>query len=66
MKILEIRDMKTDELKHEVQRVQQHVFDLRSQAVTEKLENPHQIKLARRDIARMMTVLHNRGIRDVG
>ncbi len=66
MKISEIRDMKTDELKHEVQRVQQHVFELRSQAVTEKLENPHQIKHARRDIARMMTVLHNRGIRDVG
>ncbi len=66
MKISEIRDMKTAELKHEVERVRQHVFELRSQAVTEKLENPHQIKLARRDIARMMTVLHDRGIRDVG
>jgi len=66
MKISEIRDMKTAELKHEVERVRQHVFELRSQAVTEKLENQHQIKLARRDIARMMTVLHDRGIRDVG
>ena len=31
------------------------LFELRSQAVTEKLENPRQIPNLRRDIARILT-----------
>jgi large subunit ribosomal protein L29 len=61
MKTPEIRSMKTNELHAELDRLRRHSFDLRSQAVTEKLENPHQLRWARRDIARVLTVLGERG-----
>ncbi len=61
MKIEIIRAMKTDELHAELERLRRHLFDLRAQAVTEKLEDPTQLAKARRDIARLLTVMHERG-----
>jgi len=61
MKIAEMREMKTPDLHAELDRIRRHLFDLRAQAVTEKLENPHQLKIARKDIARVLTVLGERG-----
>ncbi len=61
MKIGEIRELKTAELHAELERVRRHVFDLRAQAVTEKLANPYQLTAARHDIARVLTVLRERG-----
>ncbi len=61
MKISEIREMKTEELHAELDRMRRHLFDLRSQAVTEKLENPSLITNARKDIARVFTVMQERG-----
>lgn len=61
MKTSEIKDMKTQELHHELERLRRHVFDLRAQAVTEKLENPNQVKETRKTIARVLTVLRQRG-----
>jgi len=61
MKIAEIRDMKLEELHNELDRLRRHLFDLRSQAVTEKLQNPTMLTKARRDIARIFTVLKERG-----
>jgi large subunit ribosomal protein L29 len=61
MKSSEIREMKTAELHAELDRLRRHLFDLRSQAVTEKLENPHQLIEARKDIARILTILRERG-----
>ena len=61
MKIGEIRTMKSAELHVELEQLRRHVFDLRAQAVTEKLVNPYQITQARRDIARILTILRDRG-----
>lgn len=61
MKASEIREMKTEELHAELDRVRRHLFDLRAQAVTEKLENPYQLTQARKDIARILTILKERG-----
>lgn len=61
MKTSEIRSMKTAELRAEVDRLRRHFFDLRSQAVTEKLENPHQLKETQKDVARVLTILRERG-----
>ena len=61
MKISEYRDMRTEELHNELDRVRRRLFDLRAQAVTEKLENPNQLTCARRDVARIFTVLRERG-----
>ena len=61
MKIAEIREMKTEELHSELDRLRRHLFDLRSQAVTENLQNPTMLTEAKRDIARIFTVLRERG-----
>ena len=61
MKISEIREMKTAELHSELDRLRRHRFEPNSQAVTEKLENPNQITQTKRDIARIFTVLRERG-----
>ena len=60
MKIKEIRDLSDDELQIELDRLHRHLFDLRSQSVTEKLEDPTQISKARRDVARILTVKRQR------
>ncbi|HOA75896.1 MAG TPA: 50S ribosomal protein L29, partial [Phycisphaerae bacterium] len=61
MKVSELRQMKTEELYAELERLRRHTFDLRSQAVTEKLHNPSLLTNAKRDIARLLTVLRERG-----
>ncbi|MCP4251770.1 MAG: 50S ribosomal protein L29 [bacterium] len=61
MKIEELREMKTEALHNDLDRLRRHLFDLRGQAVTEKLVNPNQLSQTRRDIARIFTVLQERG-----
>jgi len=60
MKIQEIRQLSDEELHSELQRLRRHLFDLRAQAVTEKLEDPSMLKKTKRDIARILTVLRER------
>ena len=55
MKATETHKLSQEELKVEEQRLRRQLYDLRSQAVTEKLENPRQLRNVRRDIARIMT-----------
>ena len=62
MKISEIRNMTAEELQMEISRLRRHVFDLRSQAVTEKLEDPSMLRKAQRDIARILTVIRQNEI----
>ncbi len=62
MKINEIREKDVDALKHELLDKQKHLFDLRSQAVTEKLEDPTRLGKARRQIAQIKTILRQREI----
>jgi large subunit ribosomal protein L29 len=65
MKIEEIRAMKIDEMHAELERLRRHLFDLRSQAVTEKLEDPTQLRKTRKEIARLLTVLNERGEKNI-
>ena len=61
MVVSEARDMKTEELYMELERLRRRAFDLRSQAVTEKLQDPSMLTKTKRDIARLLTVLRERG-----
>jgi large subunit ribosomal protein L29 len=65
MKIAHLREQKTDELHMELDRLRRHLFDLRSQAVTEKLEDSSQLGKTKKDIARVFTVLRERGEQDI-
>ena len=60
MKVRQYREMSTDELESRLEELQKHLFDLRAQAVTEKLENTNALRNARRDIARIKTVMKAR------
>jgi large subunit ribosomal protein L29 len=60
MKMKEILEKETDHIRHELGEQQKHLFTLRAQAVTEKLEDPSQIGKSRRAIARLKTVLRQR------
>jgi len=57
MKAKQLREMARMELDDRLKELQKQLFDLRSQAVTEKLENCHAVRNTRRDIARVLTVL---------
>ena len=61
MKIAEVRQMSTEELHAELDIQRRRLFDLRAQAVTEKLANPNLVTQTKRDIARIFTVLRERG-----
>ena len=60
MKASEIREMNPDELEGELERLETQLFEIRTQAVTEKLEDPSQITKLKRDIARVKTILRER------
>ena len=60
MKAQQYREMNPDELKDKLEEMQRHLFDLRSQAVTEKLENSKALINVRRDIARIKTIMREK------
>ena len=60
MKASQIRDLRDDELRDTLDDLEKQFFALRSQAVTEKLENSHAIGNARRDIARVKTIIREK------
>ena len=57
MKAQHYREMSKDELEGKLDELQSHLFDLRSQSVTEKLENSKAVMNTKRDIARIKTIL---------
>lgn len=63
MKAEEVHKMSDDELREEGGRLRKRLFELRGQAVTEKLENPRQLGNLRRDIARLETQKRQRELR---
>ena len=60
MKIQEVHELTDEELTVELERLRRHLFDVRAQAVTEKLEDPWLITKAKKDIARILTVQRER------
>ncbi|HLB75307.1 MAG TPA: 50S ribosomal protein L29 [Sedimentisphaerales bacterium] len=57
MKAKNYREMGPDELAAQLEELQRRLFDLRAQAVTEKLENSKAVINVRRDIARIKTIM---------
>lgn len=60
MKAKDIREINPDELQAELDTLQRRFFDIRTQAVTEKLEDPSRLTKIKRDIARFKTILRER------
>jgi len=60
MKMFEIRQMTDEELRKRIIEEENNLVDLRFALATKQLTNTAKIKLTRRDIARMKTVLRER------
>jgi large subunit ribosomal protein L29 len=60
MKIREIREMKIDELEKRISEEEKNMIDLRFSHQLKELTNTAKLKLAKKDIARMKTVLKER------
>ena len=60
MKIHEIREMKTEEIIRKIEEEERNLVDLRFAHQVKELTNTSKLKLVKRDIARMKSVLYDR------
>ena len=60
MKARQLRDLTNDELERKLAETRQELFNLRFQSATGALENPARLRLAKREIARLLTIRHER------
>lgn len=60
MKVAEVREMGVEELERRVTETRRELFNLRFQHATGQLENTGQLKEVRKNIARLLTVLHQK------
>ncbi len=60
MKIKELRQLPTEELKIRLRDTQEELANLKFQHALRQLDNPLRIRILRRDIARLKTLLRER------
>jgi large subunit ribosomal protein L29 len=65
MKAFELRQLSDAELLKRIQDERESLSNLRFQKVIGQLENPIKVRLVRRDIARMCSILRERSIKKV-
>jgi large subunit ribosomal protein L29 len=61
MKVKEIRERSDNELQKQLGDLEEQLFKLRFQKSTGQIENPQKIREVRKDIARVLTVINQRG-----
>jgi large subunit ribosomal protein L29 len=60
MKAKQLRDLSDAELERKLADTRQELFNLRFQSATGALENSARLRLAKREIARILTLRHER------
>ncbi len=63
MKAAELRERTNEELLQLYNELKQELFNLRIQRETKQLANPRRMRSVRKDIARILTLLRERGIK---
>ena len=60
-----IRDLAKEEIEQKLQDAQEDLFNLKLRKRVQKLDNPLRLRMVKRDIARLKTILHEheKGIR---
>ena len=61
MKAAELREMTAVELTKKLSELKEELFNLRFQHAINQLENPGRIEIVKKDIARVMTILAEKG-----
>jgi len=64
VKIAEIRELPTEEIQRELNEKRRALFNLRFQRETEQLERPAELRKLRKDIARLLTTLREREMKE--
>ncbi len=60
MKSKEVRELSIDQLKQQLISKEEELFNLKIQLATKQLENPMKIREARRNVARLKTILREK------
>jgi len=60
MKAKELRNMTPDELNVKLKELKAELFNLRFQHAINQLDNPLRIAAVKKDIARVMTIIHEK------
>ena len=63
MKAVEIRKMSTADLEAKLAELKKNLFTLRMQHATNQLDNPLQIAVVKKEIARVKTILREKELR---
>jgi large subunit ribosomal protein L29 len=58
--VADIRDLSDEEILEQIGQAREELFRLRFRSATQELESPALIKVLRRDIAKMKTILRER------
>ncbi len=66
MKALDLRNMTSEELRHELESMYEELFNLRFQLSTNQLTNHNRIRQVKRDIARTKSILRERELSQTG
>lgn len=64
MKVKEIRNMSSEDLKKKVDDLKGELFNLRFRLATGQLDNPQSIKMIKKDIARVKTIIRERQLQE--
>lgn len=62
MKLAEIKDLTPDQLRDQLAKLKKEQFNLRFQRATGQLENTGRVRIVRREIAQVLTVLKQKDI----
>jgi large subunit ribosomal protein L29 len=60
LKARQLRDLSDEDLKKRLADTRQELFNLRFQSATGALENTARMRMAKREIARLLTIRHER------
>lgn len=63
MEAKELRNMSVDELKNKLEELKKEHFNLRFQSAVQGIKNINRMKQLRREIARVLTVLREKGVK---
>lgn len=64
LKVEEIRGLGVDEIREKVEKLKKDLMQYRFQAKTGKLERQSTLREVRRDIARLLTIMNEKRIKD--
>lgn len=63
MKAKDIRELADDEIQRKISDLKEELFNLRFQIATGQLDNPMRIRIIKKDIARLKTILRERELK---